>query len=131
MQSAGLKVETFAYARRFLDGPCRCCNCWRRILSTISRRRPFPFDNMDAEYLARPRKWEAPDIGRSRLFIGPIRSLFDYSTFALMWFVFYANAPEHQLLLHVSAASNTLARKRTMSHVQGASAASSKSLMSK
>jgi Mg2+-importing ATPase len=53
---------------------------------------------MDAEYLAKPRKWEARDIGRFMLFIGPISSLFDYATFALMWFVFRANAPEHQSL---------------------------------
>ncbi len=58
----------------------------------------IPFDSMDAEYLAKPRKWEARDIGRFMLFIGPISSLFDYTTFALMWFVFRANAPEHQSL---------------------------------
>ena len=58
----------------------------------------IPFDSVDAEYLAKPRKWEARDIGRFMLFIGPISSLFDYATFALMWFVFRANAPEHQSL---------------------------------
>jgi P-type Mg2+ transporter len=58
----------------------------------------IPFDSMDAEYLAKPRKWEARDIGRFMLFIGPISSLFDYTTFALMWFIFRANAPEHQSL---------------------------------
>jgi Mg2+-importing ATPase len=58
----------------------------------------IPFDNVDAEYLARPRKWEVRDIGRFMLFIGPISSLFDYTTFALVWFVFHASAPEHQPL---------------------------------
>ena len=54
--------------------------------------------DVDAEYLARPRKWEVRDIGRFILFIGPISSLFDYTTFALVWFVFHASAPEHQPL---------------------------------
>ena len=30
------------------------------------------------------------------MFIGPISSIFDYATFALMFFVFKANTPEHQ-----------------------------------
>ena len=56
----------------------------------------IPFDSVDREYLDRPRKWLANDIARFMLFIGPISSIFDYTTFALMWFVFAANAPEHQ-----------------------------------
>lgn len=55
----------------------------------------IPFDNVDEEYLEKPRKWEIGDIGRFMLFMGPISSIFDYATFALMWFVFRANSPEH------------------------------------
>jgi P-type Mg2+ transporter len=54
----------------------------------------IPFDDVDEEYLEKPRKWEIADIARFMLYIGPISSLFDYSTFALMWFVFKANTPE-------------------------------------
>ncbi|HEX9462970.1 MAG TPA: magnesium-translocating P-type ATPase [Alphaproteobacteria bacterium] len=57
-----------------------------------------PFDRVDAEYLARPRKWVASDIARFMLFIGPISSIFDYTTFMLLWFVFGASSPEHQAL---------------------------------
>src|SRR5258708_24542912 len=57
-----------------------------------------PFDRVDAEYLARPRKWVASDIARFMLFIGPISSIFDYTTFMLLWFVFCAISPEHQAL---------------------------------
>jgi Mg2+-importing ATPase len=53
----------------------------------------IPLDNVDKEYLERPRKWEIGDIGRFMLVIGPISSIFDYATFALMWFVFKANNP--------------------------------------
>jgi Mg2+-importing ATPase len=58
----------------------------------------IPWDNMDAEYLAVPRKWRADDIGRFMLFVGPTSSVFDIATFALMWYVFKANAPENQAL---------------------------------
>jgi Mg2+-importing ATPase len=58
----------------------------------------IPFDRVDKEYLKRPRRWEVGDIGRFMLFIGPISSIFDYTTFALMWFVFGANSEAKQSL---------------------------------
>ncbi|HEU4786045.1 MAG TPA: magnesium-translocating P-type ATPase, partial [Gemmatimonadaceae bacterium] len=50
----------------------------------------IPWDDMDADYLTVPRKWRADDIGRFMLFVGPISSIFDICTFALMWYVFGA-----------------------------------------
>jgi Mg2+-importing ATPase len=58
----------------------------------------IPWDDMDPEYLAVPRKWRADDIGRFMVSIGPISSIFDVLTFLLMWFVFQANAPARQTL---------------------------------
>ena len=58
----------------------------------------IPWDNMDADYLEKPRKWDAGSVGRFMLFIGPISSVFDYATFLLMYFVFKANTPAHQAL---------------------------------
>jgi Mg2+-importing ATPase len=58
----------------------------------------LPWDRLDREYLVRPRKWEAGDIARFMIFVGPISSIFDQTTFALLWFVFGANSPEHQSL---------------------------------
>jgi Mg2+-importing ATPase len=52
----------------------------------------IPFDNVDAELVARPLKWNPSDIGRFMLFFGPISSLFDIITFAMMWWVFSANS---------------------------------------
>ncbi|PIT38110.1 magnesium-translocating P-type ATPase [Snodgrassella alvi] len=60
----------------------------------------LPWDKMDEEFLRKPRKWDVSNISRFMLFIGPISSIFDISTFALMWFVFHANAPEVQNLFH-------------------------------
>ncbi|MGH8159165.1 MAG: magnesium-translocating P-type ATPase [Rhodanobacter sp.] len=56
----------------------------------------IPFDRMDEEYLSKPRKWDAGDIGRFMVWIGPASSVFDMTTFALLWYVFGANSPAHQ-----------------------------------
>ena len=53
---------------------------------------------MDAEYLEKPRKWEADSIARFMIFIGPISSIFDYVMFAVMYYYFKANTPANQSL---------------------------------
>jgi Mg2+-importing ATPase len=47
----------------------------------------IPWDNVDREYLAVPRKWDASSIGKFMAWIGPTSSVFDLTTFALMYFV--------------------------------------------
>lgn len=54
----------------------------------------LPWDKMDKEFLRKPRKWDAKNIGRFMLWIGPTSSIFDITTFALMWYVFAANHVE-------------------------------------
>jgi Mg2+-importing ATPase len=54
----------------------------------------LPWDKMDKEFLRKPRKWDAKNIGRFMLWIGPTSSIFDITTYALMWFVFAANSVE-------------------------------------
>jgi len=58
----------------------------------------IPFDNVDEELLKRPQRWEAGDIGRFMVFFGPLSSVFDLTTFAMMWFVFGANTVAGQTL---------------------------------
>jgi Mg2+-importing ATPase len=58
----------------------------------------IPFDPVDAEDLAKPRKWEALGIARFMLFLGPISSVFDLATFALLWWIFGAYSPQKQSL---------------------------------
>ena len=58
----------------------------------------IPFDNVDPELVTKPLKWNPADIGRFMLFFGPISSLFDIATFALMWWVFDANSVARQAL---------------------------------
>ena len=50
----------------------------------------IPTDNVDADWLTKPRKWEIGGIQRFILFIGPISSIFDYLTFFIMLTVFKA-----------------------------------------
>jgi len=58
----------------------------------------LPWDTMDEEFLRTPRKWEASGIGRFMAFVGPTSSVFDITTFLIMWFVFGANSVAHQSL---------------------------------
>ncbi|MCJ0765067.1 magnesium-translocating P-type ATPase [Variovorax terrae] len=58
----------------------------------------IPFDNVDSELVRKPLRWNPGDIGRFMLFFGPVSSIFDIVTFALMWFVFKASSVEQQTL---------------------------------
>ncbi|MBX5438913.1 MAG: magnesium-translocating P-type ATPase [Thermoflavifilum sp.] len=58
----------------------------------------IPWDRMDAEYIAVPRKWQAEGIARFMICIGPISSIFDYLTFYVMYDVFHATTPAQQSL---------------------------------
>lgn len=60
----------------------------------------LPWDKMDKEFLRKPRKWDAGNIRRFMIWIGPTSSVFDITTFALLWFVFGANSPDSQVLFH-------------------------------
>jgi Mg2+-importing ATPase len=48
----------------------------------------IPTDQVDADWLTRPRQWTIGKILRFILFIGPISSIFDYLTFFIMLYVF-------------------------------------------
>ena len=48
----------------------------------------IPLDNVDEEYLVRPRKWNIQSIRNFMVFVGPISSIFDYATFFLMLYFF-------------------------------------------
>ena len=50
----------------------------------------IPTDNVDAEYLAVPRRWDISNITKFVLSIGPISSIFDYVTYFTMLYVFNA-----------------------------------------
>jgi Mg2+-importing ATPase len=49
---------------------------------------PIPTDDVDPDQIAKPRTWSMNQITRFILFMGPISSLFDYTTFFIMLYVF-------------------------------------------
>ena len=67
-------------------------------LATTSRSFRFPGTAWTASISPTPRKWQAGDIARFMLFIGPISSVFDIITYLVMWHVFSANSIESQSL---------------------------------
>ncbi len=67
----------------------------QNLLYDISQS-AIPFDNVDAELLQAPQRWRPGDIGRFMAYFGPISSIFDIFTYAMMWFVFHANTPARQ-----------------------------------
>lgn len=69
----------------------------QNLLYDISQT-TIPFDRMDAEYLRKPRKWDASGLGRFMIWIGPISSIFDITTYLLMWYVFKCQSVEMQAL---------------------------------
>lgn len=48
----------------------------------------IPFDNVDKEYLEKPKKFEIKDLKHFMLFMGPLSSAFDMLVFASLWFIF-------------------------------------------
>lgn len=51
----------------------------------------IPFDDVDAEYLKKPRMWDTRSIKSFMAFMGPLSSVFDILCFAVMWWIVKAN----------------------------------------
>ena len=48
----------------------------------------IPWDNVDESFIAKPRKWDASSVGNFMVWIGPTSSIFDFTTYLFMYFVF-------------------------------------------
>jgi P-type Mg2+ transporter len=75
----------------------------------------IPSDNVDADWLTKPRKWTIGEIQRFILFIGPISSIFDYLTFFIMLYVF--NAGNNPALFHTGWFVESLFTQTLIIHV--------------
>ena len=58
----------------------------QNLLSDFSQL-GIPFDNVDKSYIEEPRKWDTKSITRFMFWFGPISSIFDVATFAVMYYV--------------------------------------------
>jgi Mg2+-importing ATPase len=77
----------------------------------------IPFDRVDDDWARAPRRWSVASIGRFMLLMGPVSSLFDYATFALMWFVFGASTPAQQALFQSGWFVESLVSQTLIVHV--------------
>ena len=69
----------------------------QNLLYDISQA-PIPFDRVDEDLIARPMRWNPAGIGHFMVFFGPLSSVFDLATFALMWWAFGAQTVAAQTL---------------------------------
>ena len=75
----------------------------------------IPTDEVDQEWLVKPRKWGIQGLERFILLIGPISSIFDYLTFALMLFVFHSK--DNPALFHTGWFVESLFTQTLIIHV--------------
>ena len=75
----------------------------------------IPTDEVDSDWLTKPRKWEIDGILRFILFIGPISSIFDYLTFFIMLYVF--NSWQNPALFHTGWFVESLFTQTLIIHV--------------
>jgi Mg2+-importing ATPase len=55
----------------------------------------IPFDNVDKEFIAKPQSWNPKELKRFIIFFGPISSIFDITTFILLWHFYGASSISH------------------------------------
>jgi len=56
----------------------------------------IPTDNVDEEYIKKPRPWNIESIKRFMVFIGPLSSIFDFTTFFVFYWIFRAVPAQFQ-----------------------------------
>src|SRR5262244_2769996 len=78
---------------------------------------PIPTDEVDPELIARPRPWSMNDLTRFILFIGPCSSIFDYTTYFVMLYVFGCWDPNQAALFHTGWFVESLLTQTLVIHV--------------
>ncbi len=78
---------------------------------------PVPTDAVDEEQVVRPRPWNIKDIKRFILFIGPIRSIFGYTTFFVMLYLFKCWNPSRAAVFQTGWFVKSLMTQTLIIHV--------------
>ncbi len=78
---------------------------------------PIPTDEVDEEQVSRPRPWNLDEIRRFILLVGPISSIFDYTTFAVMLWVFGCWDPARSSLFQTGWFVESLVTQTFIIHV--------------
>ncbi|HUY69293.1 MAG TPA: magnesium-translocating P-type ATPase [Alphaproteobacteria bacterium] len=77
----------------------------------------IPTDNIDEDYLTRPRQWNIRDIAKFMVILGPVSSIFDYLTYVLMYFGFGADTPAHAALFQTGWFVESILTQTLIIHV--------------
>ena len=78
---------------------------------------PIPTDDVDPEQIAAPRPWSMRDLTRFILFIGPCSSVFDYTTYIIMLYVFDCWDPARASLFQTGWFVESLLTQTLIIHV--------------
>jgi Mg2+-importing ATPase len=77
----------------------------------------IPTDDVDPEQVAKPRPWTMGEISRFIIFIGPISSIFDYTTYAMMYYLFKCQDQAHVSLFQTGWFVESLLTQTLIIHV--------------
>lgn len=77
----------------------------------------IPADNVDPEQIAKPRPWDMGEITRFILFIGPCSSIFDYTTYLMMLYVFNGWDPANESLFQAGWFVESLLTQTLIIHI--------------
>ncbi|TLY32463.1 MAG: magnesium-translocating P-type ATPase [Ignavibacteria bacterium] len=78
---------------------------------------PIPTDAVDEELVAKPRPWSIDEIKKFILFIGPISSIFDYTTYFVMLYLFNCWDPARSSLFQTGWFVESLMTQTLIIHV--------------
>jgi Mg2+-importing ATPase len=78
---------------------------------------PIPADDVDPEQVAKPRPWSMREISRFILFIGPCSSIFDYTTFFMMLYLFNCWNPSNEALFQTGWFVESILTQTLIIHV--------------
>jgi magnesium-transporting ATPase (P-type) len=77
----------------------------------------IPTDNVNVNLISKPQPWDMGEISRFILFIGPVSSIFDYTTFFVMLYLFNCWAPSGAALFHTGWFVESLMTQTLIIHV--------------
>ena len=78
---------------------------------------PIPTDNVDPEQILKPRPWSMDEISKFIVFIGPISSIFDYTTYFIMLYVFHCWDPSRSSLFQTGWFVESLMTQTLIIHI--------------
>jgi len=77
----------------------------------------IPWDNVDSEEIEKPVKWNTRGLAKFAMLIGPTSSIFDITTFLVLWFVFGFSSAAYQGYFQAGWFAESLATQALAFHI--------------